>query len=266
MNTFCFVKKSLIISFSALIGITSVVLGGGKAKADYIPPQEQEAPSDYIKSMAAGHRGDVNSNNSVCGTKSKSLLTLLAPQTHVGQTVSTNPTLTWFVPEPEKVALEFRLFEYDRQGRPSKLIKTITNIEQSSRLQKVSLSQYEEKLKVNHKYLWQLSAYCQYSSIQSQNIADFQARADFKVVEKPASWEEKSISELSNVSVEAYASSGFWYDALDKALEMAHSQGSERELISLVEQLIKVETTSSQDIGMILSDCLKQIISINIKK
>ncbi len=251
MNTVYFLKKSLIISLWTLIGLTSIIVGGKTVRADYVPPQEQEAPSDYTKSVAAGHRGDGNSIGN-----SERILTLLAPQTHVGQTISTSPTLAWFVADPEKVTLEFRLFEYDGQGRPTKLVKTIADIDQSSKIQKIDLSQYKEELKVNHKYLWQLTAYCDNSSVVSQT------RADFKVVEKPIAL-EKSISESSSVSVDAYASIGFWYDALDQALEMSHSQGSKSELTSLIEQLIVVENKSSQEIGMILSECLRQILTVN---
>ena len=244
MATLRLFKRCLAIELCIVTSIGSLLLGTNIAKADYVPPKEQEAPSDYTRSVGAGHRGG-------CWSKTNPPLTLLAPQTHIGQTTLTHPIFAWFVSEPEKIRAEFRLFKYDDKGKPSQLVKTLIPSRQSSKIQTISLPENKEGLKVGKKYLWQVTVDCPDSSIV------LQARADLKVVEKPNSL--KLVANSFTPSVDAYARAGFWYDALQRAMVMKN-KGVETEMAELLEQLANVEANTFREKGKILSDRLQQIL------
>lgn len=225
----CFQKYlaiALSVSFSLLMLKTKTV------RAEYVPPPEQEAPSDYTKSVAAGHRGS-------CCNDANPPLTLLAPQTYVGRTTLTHPTFAWFVSQPQIVQLEFRLFEYDNEGKPSHLIASSIPSRQSSKIQTITLKKESAGLKVGRKYLWQITAYCPDSSIVSQIRADLRVLA----VNPTSSHSDRSL----------------WYDVLKQALA-ARKAGVETEIADLLEQLADIEATSLQERGLLLSDRLQQIL------
>lgn len=221
---------------------------GTVAKAEYVPPKEQEAPSDYTKSVAAGHRSGF-------AATPPSPLTLLAPQTHVGQTTSTHPTFAWYVSQPELVELELRLFEYDDAGRPSKLVETIVPARQDTKIQTISLSKRHPGLKVGQKYLWQVT-------VRQANERDLlllpllQARADIKIVETPNSLE--SVADLA-ISADTYARVGLWYDAFAK-VTAPENTAVEAETANLLEELASIEATDPQEKGIVFSNRLQQII------
>jgi hypothetical protein len=52
-------------------------------------------------------------------------LTALAPYAHVGHSASNNPTLTWYVPDPEPYPIKFTLYELgltdDSQNKATKI-------------------------------------------------------------------------------------------------------------------------------------------------
>lgn len=244
MATLSFFKKCLAIKLYILASLSSLSFATKIARADYVPPKEQEAPSDYTKSVGAGHRGN-------CWSKTHPPVTLLAPQTHIGQTTLTHPMFAWFVFKPQKIRAEFRLFEYDENGKPSQLVETIILSRQSSTIQTLSLPKDKEGLKVGKKYLWQVTVHCPDSSIV------LQTRADFKVVEKPNSL--NLVADSFTSSVDAYARAGFWYDALQRAMVM-NNKGVETEMAELLEQLANVEANTFREKGKILSDRLKQIL------
>ena len=244
MATLRFFKKCLAIELCILTSIGSLLLGTNIARADYVPPKEQEAPSDYTRSVGAGHRGG-------CWSTTHPPLTLLAPQTHIGQTTLTHPIFAWFVSEPEKIRAEFRLFKYDDNGKPSQLVETLIPSRQSSKIQTISLPENKEGLKVGKKYLWQVTVNCPDSSIV------WQTRADIQVVEKSNSL--KLVANSFAASVDAYARAGLWYDALQQAIVMK-TKGVEAEMAELLEQLANVEANTFREKGKILSDRLQQIL------
>lgn len=225
----CF-QKYLAIAFS--VSFSLLMLKTKTVRAEYVPPPEQEAPSDYTKSVAAGHRGS-------CCNDANHPLTLLAPQTYVGRTILTHPTFAWFVSQPQTVQLEFRLFEYDNQGKPSQLIESSIPSRQSSKTQTITLTKECAGLKVGRKYLWQITAYCPDSSIVSQT------RADLRVLTANPTFTDSDRS--------------LWYDVLKQALA-ARKAGLEAQIADLLEQLADIEATSLQERGAVFSDRLQQIL------
>lgn len=208
-------SKPIVWGFLSILLLTKAALAG------YVPPAEQEAPSDYSRSGTAGHRGG-------CQDSEATPLTLLAPQTHTGQTASTHPTFAWFVPTSNN--MEFRLFEYDLNNQPTKLIATISLPPSSAGIRKITLPE-KYALRVGKKYLWQLTIHCPDS--QPPLIA----RADIKVVSSPLTKPTSSASK----PVETYAQASLWYDALAQALSVAPPGKLGGEAALLLEELAKVE-------------------------
>ena len=204
-------------------GFLSILLLIKTALAGYVPPAEQEPPSDYTRSGTAGHRGGCQGNEAIA-------LTLLAPQTHIGQTASTQPTLAWFIPNPENVSVEFRLFEYDLNDLPTKPIASLSLPPSSASIRKISLPE-KYSLKVGKKYLWQIAIDCPDSQ------PDLIARADIKVVSSPLT--EPAL--LPSKSAETYAQAGLWYDALGQALAVATQGQLGEDAATLLEELANLE-------------------------
>lgn len=247
MITLRCLKKCLAIFALTGSSLGVLMLETKISRAEYVPPKEQEAPSNYTRSATAGHRGSRHS-------PTDSPLTLLAPQTHIGQTTLTHPTFAWFVNEPENILqLEFRLFEYDESGKPSQLVKTLIPSRQSSKIQTITLSENESGLKVGRKYLWQVTVYRRDSSIVSQT------RADLKVVKTPDSLE--SFPNATS-SVNTYASASLWYDALQQA--MAAKTTEVAQIANLLEQLAHIEAASLEEKGLVLSDRLQLIVDTEL--
>lgn len=193
------------------------------ALADYKPPVEQEPPSDYTKSGTAGSRGGCQGNAAIP-------LTLLTPQTHIGQTASTHPTFAWFVPTSENVSMEFRLFEYDLNDKPTNLIVALSLPPSSAKIRKASLPE-KYSLTVGKKYLWQIAIDCPDSQ------PDFIARADIKVVSSPLAEPALPPSKIA----ESYAQASLWYDALGQALAVAKPGKLGEDAANLLEELADLE-------------------------
>ncbi|NEP00178.1 MAG: DUF928 domain-containing protein [Symploca sp. SIO2E9] len=144
-------------------------------------------------------------------------LTLLASLNYVGQTISTHPTLAWFVPDSEPFDLEFRLYEYGLDGNLKQvgneiLLKSSPGI--------MTLSPIEPDtpgLSVGKKHLWQVTIICN----PNDPSQDLLAAAQFRVVDKPLTF-SRNIENLTNLEkVDFYAQEGLWYDALSEALKLS---------------------------------------------
>ena len=215
-------RQKLCQSGVIACGFLSILLVEA-ALADYKPPVEQEPPSDYTKSGTAGSRGGCQGSEAIP-------LTLLTPQTHIGQTASTHPTFAWFVPTSENVSMEFRLFEYDLNNKPTKLIVALSIPLSSAKIRKISLSD-KYSLTVRKKYLWQIAIDCPDSQL------DLIARADIKVVSSSLTEPALSSSKLA----ETYAQLSLWYDALGQALEVAKQGKLGEDAAILLEELANYE-------------------------
>jgi hypothetical protein len=220
MNSY---KVIILFSLSLLLTLAPVAIAG------YTPPPNQEPPGDYSKST--GIRG--------CPT-----ITVLAPKTHVGQTVSLHPTFVWSLADADEqdsrfsASTEFRLFELASNGQ----VKQIGNpleIKNSPGIMKLS-SQEQLTLTVGQKYLWQVAVRCP--------DGDVIQRAEFRVAEIPSSLKQTlSTTEDKAKKANFYAQAGFWYDAIGEALTMAESGKLGQVGFNLIQSLVQVEETNASN-------------------
>ncbi|MUG97500.1 DUF928 domain-containing protein [Scytonema sp. UIC 10036] len=180
------------------------------ARAGYRPPQDQKPPSGYTDS--SGVRGGCH----IAGALS---LTLLAPVTHVGQTVSSHPTFVWFVPYDQQLPLEFTLYEFDTNNRPSKLAYK-QQLQSSSGVMKLSLPQEKQGLITGKRYLWQVETLCDRDR-PSHNLL---VRAEIEVVQISSTLRVALANHQEKLQkVTLYAEAGLWYDAMTEALALTEN-------------------------------------------
>lgn len=163
--------------------------------------KRRKPPSDY--SRAGGSRG--------CPGEVIPL-TVLAPDTFVGETTSVRPTFAWFVSKAQPT--EFRLFELDASTSTPTRIGIPIKLKSRSGINTLSLPEKQPALTVGQRYIWQVSIDCPDSP--------FIQRAEFMVVQKPSVLDRK-LSQVRNNSQKAYvyAEQDLWYEALREALKVA---------------------------------------------
>ncbi|NJO93388.1 MAG: DUF928 domain-containing protein [Hydrococcus sp. RM1_1_31] len=215
MNSY---KVIMLFTLSLLLTLAPV------ASAGYVPPPNQEPPSDQSKST--GIRGDCPS------------ITVLATKTHVGQTVSTQPTFAWFISNADKqdsIAPSHIKFKIAELTADDRLVELADPIELPTVPGIMKLSLARLTLNVGQKYVWQISVRCPDGSVVQ--------RAEIKVVEMPSSLKQNlATTEDSAQKADLFARSGMWYDAIASAIETTPNNSRLGNLGSnLVQSLILIE-------------------------
>jgi len=212
LMTICVLSLSVVVTPAALADYvpdpTQKPASGSTVSSGprYVPPSDQQPPSDYTRS--SGPRGE-------CAAIAGIPLTALAPQKHVGQTVSGHPTFAWFVPGSATLPIEFSLYEYEPNGKPRPIGEPIS-LQGSPGIMKLSLPKDQPELAVGKTYLWQVKIICDPDSPSLNPLV----RADIQVVETPPNLQEKlANTEERSRRVALYGEAGLWYDALAEALE-----------------------------------------------
>lgn len=216
-----------ILSACILTLLLSVVT---EADAGYRAPSTQRAPGG--RTTASGTRGG-------CLGIAKLPLTSLAPQQHIGQTVSTHPTFAWFVPESPELKMVFSLYEYDSNGQ----IKQVEKIELKSSpgIMKFSLPKDRPGLALGKSYLWQVAIVCN----ENYPSNDLVARAEIEVVQL-----QNDVKILLDTvkdplqRADIYANAGLWYDALAETLKADNNSQSRKVFSSLLEDLAQIEKSN----------------------
>lgn len=201
MNTkSCWQRLLLSCIVTLFLAVTTI------AEAAYKPPANPSRPK--------GPTGSNSTRTIGCIGTAQTTLTALAPYSHFGQTVSSQPTFAWFVPDIEPHVMEFTLYEYGANGK-GKLIKRV-KLQSSSGIMKLSLAQEKYSLSVGQKYLWQIALLCN----PNYPSEDLVAETVIEVVAMPP----RLAIALSQTTeplkrAELYADGKLWYDALFEGLE-----------------------------------------------
>lgn len=181
-------------------------------------PRTRKPPSPY--SSRGGSRG--------CPGDGGIPLTLLAPQTYVGETASKRPTFAWFTSTARTV--DFILFEL----KPNHKLQIVMKAEELNSIPGVNkfvVPSTQPELTVGKEYLWQISMLC------PSGLAF--VRAEFQVANiKSTGNSTQKVADL--------AEKGLWYDAFAEALQYS-SQGKLGELGSnLIQELIDDESIENK--------------------
>ncbi|MDF5722478.1 MAG: DUF928 domain-containing protein [Rhizonema sp. PD37] len=242
MNTKSCVQK-LFIGYI----LTLFLLVSTTTFAAYKPPTNPSRPKSPTGSNSTRTNG--------CIGTAQTTLTALTPLSHFGQTVSSQPTFVWFVPDTEPHEMEFSLHEYGVSGK-GKLIKKI-QLQSSSGIMKLSLSKEKISLSTGQKYLWQIALLCN----KNNPSEDLLAKAVVEVVPKPPRLAD-ALSRTKEIVKQAdiYAEAGLWYDALSLALQEPQYKAFSLNLLTQLSNL-EAEPNNTKDVQQHASQ-IKQIIAV----
>lgn len=178
--------------------------------ASYNGLADGEAPDKA--SGGGGHRG----RGSGCSETEDGLgLTLLAPQEHVGQTVSSYPTFVWYVPTDQPLEGGIRIMTLTENGEPDEILEEYL-FPSSQGFMAFTLPESAEPLESGERYLWQVYLEC-----DSRSTNDDFAEVAVDIVNA-----ERVPSPLSTDPVEQakqFAEAGLWYDALATLLAVENN-------------------------------------------
>ncbi|MDF5714505.1 MAG: DUF928 domain-containing protein [Rhizonema sp. NSF051] len=230
---------SCILAFSLLVSTTTF--------AAYRPPTNPSRPKSPTGSNSTRTNG--------CIGTAQTTLTALAPLGHFGQTVSSQPTFVWFMPNAEPHEMEFSLYEYDVSGKGKRIIKI--PLQSSSGIMKLSLSKEKISLSTGQKYLWQIALLCN----KNHPAEDLVAKAVIEVVPKPPHLAD-ALSRTKEIVKQAdlYAEAGLWYDALSLALQNPQNKAFSLNLLTQLSNL-EAEQNNTKDVQQHASQ-IKQIIAV----
>ncbi|MBE9106579.1 DUF928 domain-containing protein, partial [Nostoc cf. edaphicum LEGE 07299] len=194
------------MTLSLLLLMPTAVLADNKNNDSDDPPPQTRGTS-------GGSRG--------CETQTEASLTsipniiLLAPNQSYGQSSVNNPTFAWYVKNTSSLQMEFRLYEYDKTNKQSRLVKEIKDetFKSSPGIMVLSIASLE--LSVGRRYLWQVELVCDANRPSGNPFAI----AAMKVVSTPPDL-IKQISQNNDVLIKAnlYNQADFWYNTLNIAL------------------------------------------------
>jgi hypothetical protein len=197
-------KKLTIISSSgiAIVSILSVQLAIAQSldritrSIDYVPKTpEAESPR---KTQASTSRG--------CSQNLAELIELFAPQTHVGLTVSSRPTLLFKLKEKSPVPAKIVIAAVDGRSAIVEQPLSLT----TPGVKSVSLPPGVE-LKPNQKYVWSIVLICNRVRPSANTVVQaFIERIDPTL--KLAQQLKKTTSRDNKAKL--YAENGIWYDAI----------------------------------------------------
>lgn len=234
------INNKLATCFTLSLSLTVTPL----ALAKYKPPQDQRPPGGYTSTT--GSRGGCEE------TTGTTLLTVLAPQAHIGQTASSHPTFAWFVPNFSSLPMEFTLYTYDSSNVP-KIAEKI-KMQTSPGIMNLSLPKDKQGLTKGQKYLWQVAILCDLNHPSN----DLVAKAEIEVVEMPKELTKKMPMVRERLEMtKLFAEAGLWYDALAEAIKT----GRKDFVYDLLDDLAKLEQPDAVKSGSQQSEKLKQILA-----
>ena len=212
-----------------LLGVTGLVSNllmlAAPGAADYEPYPSVNAPQTLTESIA-GHAYEPPSDTRVpdastdtsggrtCSVSQDGLqLTPLAPQQHVGQTLSSHPTFAWFVPVSTALTGEFQIYEMTEDGFQG-VLDVPYEFVSTQGFMTFTLPSDLAGLQSDTNYVWQVLLRC------GSRRGDIRmVRAQVEVVAAS----ERSPVELAAEPVEQakqFARAGLWYDALATVSEL----------------------------------------------
>lgn len=195
-----------------------------------------------------------NTTRGSCNSSTGNTLTLLAPLGHIGRTVSTRPTLVWFISDAKPYPIELSLFEYDSNGKGKRLLSA--NLQSTRGLMQWSLPVDQPELSVGKRYLWQVAVLCDRNRPSKDQIAE----AVVEVVASPTGLNaELSAARSPLKQAEVYAKAGIWYDALSATLTDIKAKAFQQ---TLLDDLIQLESEKDSDTSRQQTRQLREVIAV----
>ena len=235
IKTLPFVTVGTCLTLLSSIVLTSTAPA---VRAAYTPP-EGDSPSG--STVAGGSRTG-------CDTSSDLPFTVLAPSYHVGQTTTTTPTLAWFVTATAPYRLRISVYDPSTIGAPLLLYSQET-IEDQGGLGHITLASEDVTLVPGQQYIWQVAIACD-PTVTSYQVA---IPSDIYIVEPSNAMVTELDTGLATASTpmeraDVYASSGYWFNALNEALVALEGESNPSEpLATLLSDLGQLEVSADEN-------------------
>ncbi|HHP7230511.1 MAG TPA: DUF928 domain-containing protein [Xenococcaceae cyanobacterium] len=245
--------------------------------AEYKKPSStsNDAPRSGSTGVTATRGICPNSQDSFEQKANSGSLTALAPYAHVGRSASTNPTLTWYVPDPEPYPIKFTLYELDltdnSQNKATKIYEV--ELKNPSGIMTHSLPTEQVNLIPERDYMWQVTVICNRARPSENIMVGSQIKiveADPNIATQISAISEsdlQSSSEADRVAkADIYAKAGFWYDAIAEVATAKGDPQADDYTVKLISQLAAMEDRDSDSSDVkntnSHSENLKQIIAV----
>lgn len=246
-------RKTSIGCFAILLVLLALEL---PAWAGYIPPRRPSAPGGG-GTTTTGRRGG-------CQGDEAASLTALAPQSHVGQTISTHPTFAWYVPtlpatnatNSLSIPVEFQLYTPTATGQQ---VIYETQLPGTSGIMSLSVPDDQPGLEVGKIYHWQVVLLCNPNRPSSALVTG----AQIEVVDASQFPELSQTDDLDTTDrsqqANRYAEAGLWYDAIAEAVRSPVTTALQTVEQDLLTSLAQLEADNGQTDR---STQLQQIITL----
>lgn len=227
-------NQRLQTRYISLISTSLVLLGTAIPKGiAYTPPADVRAPQG--PAIPGGKRGGCDAS----ATNEEDLgFMALAPQQQMGQTLSTQPTLTWFVPDEVAYPIKLQIYKHTSDGWVD-VVENL-NIGESRQGYMSYTVPASMGLTVGESYRWHVLLVCSADDRSRDQVTG----GEFEVVSRPA--ELGTVTGDRTEQANQYADAGLWYDAM--AL-LASSPLTAEERAYRRELLTKLAEYEDADIG-----------------
>lgn len=234
---------------AALLSLAVVAVSSMPVRAGYVPPDDARPPDARTSSSGGRH----------CGASQDGLrLTAMAPQSHVGQTVSSHPTFVWFVPAARPLSGELQIWELSEAG-VHRILKTAHTFSSTQGFMSFTLPESVDGLQPNKDYAWQVLLRCGRRLSEVSRV-----RTQITVVsDAERSLPPPETSQLEQA--EQYARVGLWYDAFGLVSIEPLDDAAETFRRSLLQDLAELEASSEDPAdpgdagGLLYEEILKRI-------
>ena len=184
-----------------------------------------------------------------CDAKAKVDLAALAPIGHIGQTISTHPTIAWFIPDSAPHPLILRLYRYGANQQWQKVGNEIPLQKSTSGIMQSTLPQ---ELEVGQVYAWQVVVDC----VPGYPSARLVAEAQIQVVNAPADFKTKLAKARSiPARAELYANAELWYDALAETLSVSKNWQDQADWRSLLSNVAETDRSVLKNLEKVHKNC-----------
>ncbi|MEL6554755.1 MAG: DUF928 domain-containing protein [Cyanobacteria bacterium J06621_11] len=196
----------------------------------YQPPAGEPPSGPYIS----------NGSRTGCGEQFNVPLTALVPRDHVGQTTSTAPTLAWFVPTIKPYRIGLSIYQINEDGQPEFLhqLEYVETDESASTIASLTVPEETISLTPGQHYLWEVGLACQPES----PLYDQSFVAEIAIT-SPSTPLTIALNRAQTPQQQStiYAGNGYWYDALQAALQIADPHERAQMLNTLFNDLADLE-------------------------
>lgn len=253
------------VAFNSLDNDNSQRLAQAARRRTYVPPTRSVAPRRVTSLGTRGPCEDTSTANQLTEPVSPSAsfsVVALAPQTHIGRTFSSRPTLTWYIAEEKPYPIELQLYRYASNDPTDSQLERVEFFDiglSQPGWMNFTLPTSLPPLNVGETYRWKIIVKCSESQPSRNKIGE----ADLQVVPLPSGM---VVTGEPVQQAEQYVAAGLWYDAIAVLSQTPVSPVAasyRSELVGDLAELAAQEAKDPSDGFLELSDRLRYIANLD---